>query len=135
MISKIKSKLKSIKQSTTEINLSTSQSASNRVYKFLEQLPMAAAVFDLEGNCRNEHQFWRPGLVGLFHPFCLDIQKLERTLQVFMGHGFQHSSEMSDGSDDNKQSDYGQDKRQFFHWIPPNDNFMIKDVERFGKSH
>ena len=50
MISKIKSKLKNKKQSSMEENLSTSQSTSEIVYKFLEQFPMAAAVFDLNGN-------------------------------------------------------------------------------------
>ena len=50
MISKIKAKFKSKKQSTTEVSVSTSQSNSISEYKFLEQLPMAAAVFDLKGN-------------------------------------------------------------------------------------
>ena len=50
MISKIKSKLKNKKQPSQEENLSTSQSTSEIVYKFLEQFPMAAAVFDLNGN-------------------------------------------------------------------------------------
>ena len=50
MISKIKSKLQNKKQSSQEVNLSTSQSTPEIEYKFLEQFPMAAAVFDLKGN-------------------------------------------------------------------------------------
>jgi diguanylate cyclase (GGDEF)-like protein len=50
MISKIKSKLKNKKQSSIEVNSSISQVKSNKEYKFLEQLPMEAAVFDLSGN-------------------------------------------------------------------------------------
>lgn len=50
MIKKIKSKLINKKPSPPEVEIDNSSSELEKKYKYLEQLPMSAAVFDLKGN-------------------------------------------------------------------------------------
>jgi len=143
MISKIKSKFTGKNQSTPEVQPEISKNKSKKQYKFLEQLPMAAAVFDLKGNYKfvNDEYIadekFKSNVIGKDDSYYFDLLKVDSECanrrkeflsQVLREKRTIRFTEKLHFTETNKTRYY----KRYFQPIFSNNNGTLKEIHLYG---
>jgi len=143
MISKIKSKFTGKNQSTPEVQPEISKNKSIKQYKFLEQLPMAAAVFDLKGNYKfvNDEYIadekFKSNVIGKDDSYYFDLLKVDSECanrrkeflsQVLREKRTIRFTEKLHFTETNKTRYY----KRYFQPIFSNNNGTLKEIHLYG---
>jgi diguanylate cyclase (GGDEF)-like protein len=143
MISRIKSKFTSKKQSAKELSLATSESNYSSEYKFLDQLPMAAAVFDLKGNYKyvNDEYIleekYKKDILGKNDAFYFDLigvnadcadRRKDILTQVLKEKKTKRFTEKLQFTETNKTRYY----KRYYQPVFANDNGTLKEIHLYG---